>query len=94
MHKLAYDIMYSLSMPSVQFQILCLQLPVAYGGVGIWSELRGVPLDQMSTEEIDLAVLGSDVIQLMGVLAIIKYGLLSHHAPDRQQQVRGFTFLT
>ena len=53
-------------------QIMCLQLPLAYGGVGIWAELRGLSLDSLSNEEISLALLGSDVLQLVGVLAIIK----------------------
>lgn len=67
-------------------QVLCVQLPLAYGGVGLWSQLRGLPLGALSPEEISLAALGSDLIQLAGVIAIINYGLLV--AGLHQGQVR------
>ena len=77
----------------VMLQVLCLQLPLAYGGVGLWSQLRGLPLAALSPEEISLAALGSDLIQLVGVIAIIKYGLLPQSSGPIQVRNVAMTFM-
>ncbi|GAX77500.1 hypothetical protein CEUSTIGMA_g4944.t1 [Chlamydomonas eustigma] len=69
-------------------QILCLQLPLAYGGVDIWCKLRGIPsVTELPANEIGLAALSSDVLQFVGVLYIITTQLLGNSAPTTTETI-------
>lgn len=59
----------------VHAQVICLQLPLAFGSVGLWASLRGLPVDQVTPDELDAVLLASDLVQLAGVLAIVRSSL-------------------
>eukprot|EP00955_Chlamydomonas_euryale_P073199 361649-Chlamydomonas_euryale.AAC.3 len=56
-------------------QVLLLQLTLSYASMGLWAAARGTPVEGLPLLEIDAVVLAADVLQLAGVLAVVRSSL-------------------